>query len=94
MALYRNDHTYSIALHILNGEVNAIVPNLPFNKLVNSFDTDQILRVDGPDNIVMITAKNRTVRNIVRLQRSDLHIMNKRSITKHLDSFFENGITL
>lgn len=94
VALYRNDHTFSIALHILNGEVNAIVPNLPFNKLVNSFDTDQILRVDGPDNIVMITAKNRTVRNIVRLQRSDLHIMNKRSITKHLDSFFENGITL
>mgnify|MGYP006891408011 CR=1 FL=1 len=56
--------------------------------------TDKILRVDGPDNIVMITAKNRTVRNVVRLQRTDLHIMNRRSIIKHLDSFFENGITL
>ncbi len=96
ISLYRNDHTFSIALHILNGEVGTAVPELPFATLMNSFDTDEIFRVDRHDDLLMITAKHKknTVRNVVRLQRSDLHIMNKRSIIKHLPEFLENGVEI
>jgi hypothetical protein len=89
--LYRNDHTFSIALHIITNGSNDTVPELPVYRLMNSFDTDKIFRIDGPANILMLTAMNKKSQNMVRLQQSDLHIMNKQSILNHIDNFFEYG---
>ncbi|MDA8882833.1 hypothetical protein N9I00_00335 [bacterium] len=89
--LYRNDHTFSIALHIITNGSNDTVPELPMHRLMNSFDTDKIFRIDGPANILMLTAMNKKSKNMVRLQQSDLHIMNKQSILNHIDNFFEYG---
>jgi len=89
--LYRNDHTFSIALHIITNGSNDTVPELPMYRLMNSFDTDKIFRIDGPANILMLTAMNKKSQNMVRLQQSDLHIMNKQSILNHIDNFFEYG---
>jgi len=92
--LYRNDHTFSIALHIITNGNDDIVPRLPIHCLMNSFDTDRIFRIDSPTNILMLTTMNKKYTSMVRLQNTDLHIMNKRSIIKNIDKFFEYGVSL
>ena len=92
--LYRNDHTVSIALHIITNGANDIVPKLPINCLMNSFDADRIFRIDSPTNILMLTKMNKKSGNMVRIQNTDLHIMNKGSIMKNIDSFFEYGMKM
>ena len=61
---------------------------------MNSFDTDRIFRIDSPTNILMLTTMNKKYTSMVRLQNTDLHIMNKSSIVKNIDKFFEYGVSL
>ena len=94
--LFRNDFAFAIALHILNGSVTANTPSLPIDYLNNSFDLDDIFRVNDSNDIIMYCAKPENIEEFVlsRFTNTDLHIMNKRSIQRHVDKMLELGETL
>lgn len=89
--LYRNDYAFSIALHILNGGVASKVPSLPIEYLNNSFDLDDIFRVNSANDIIMFCAskQNKYEHTLCRFKNMDLHIMNKFAISRHAGDFWE-----
>lgn len=92
-ALFRNDYAFSIALHILNGNVKYTVPELPIKYLMNSYDTNDIYKVSSEKEMVLTTSTLKKSKECVlsRFKNCDLHIMNKRSIERHMDSLLEFG---
>ena len=91
--LYRNDFAFSMALHILNGSVAFDVPSLPFNYLNNSFDLDDIYRVNSHNDIIMYCADAERITNNIlsRFKNMDIHIMNKKAIARCIDDLLTNG---
>jgi len=91
--LFRNDFAFSMALHILNGNVAFDVPSLPFNYLNNSFDLDDIYRVNSHNDIIMYCADAERITNhlLSRFKNMDIHIMNKKAIARCIDDLLENG---
>jgi len=91
--LFRNDFAFSMALHILNGSVAFDVPSLPFNYLNNSFDLDDIYRVNSHNDIIMYCADAERITNHIlsRFKNMDIHIMNKKAIARCIDDLLENG---
>ena len=92
-SLYRNDFAFSMALHILNGSVAFDVPSLPIRYLNNSFDIDDIFRVNSHNDIIMYCADaERITEHILsRFTNTDLHIMNKKAIARFIDDFLLYG---
>ena len=91
--LFRNDFAFSMALHILNGSVAFDVPSLPFNYLNNSFDLDDIYRVNSHNDIIMYCADAERITNHIlsRFKNMDIHIMNKKAIERFIDDLLSNG---
>ena len=91
--LYRNDFAFSMALHILNCSVAFDVPSLPIKYLNNSFDLDDIYRINSHNDIIMYCADAEKVTNhlLSRFTNTDLHIMNKKAIGRFIDDLLSNG---
>ena len=94
--LFRNDFAFAIALHMLNGNVAFSAPSLPIDYLNNSFDLDDIFRVNSANDVIMYCAKAETIEEhlLSRFTNTDLHIMNKRAIERNVDMMLELGETL
>jgi len=92
-SLYRNDFAFSMALHILNGSVAFDVPALPITYLNNSFDIDDIFRVNSHNDIIMYCADAERITDhiLTRFTNTDLHIMNKKAIARFIDDFLLYG---
>jgi hypothetical protein len=91
--LYRNDFAFSMALHILNGSVAFDVPSLPIEYLNNSFDLDDIFRINAYNDVIMYCADAEQVSSHIlsRFKDMDLHIMNKKAIERFIDDLLVNG---
>jgi hypothetical protein len=91
--LYRNDFAFSMALHILNGSVAFDVPSLPIEYLNNSFDLDDIFRINAHNDVIMYCADAELVSSHIlsRFKDMDLHIMNKKAIGRFIDDLLANG---
>ena len=91
--LYRNDFAFSMALHILNGSVAFDVPSLPIEYLNNSFDLDDIFRINAHNDVIMYCADAEQVSSHIlsRFKDMDLHIMNKKAIGRFIDDLLANG---
>jgi hypothetical protein len=91
--LFRNDFAFSMALHILNGSVAFDVPSLPFDYLNNSFDLDDIYRVNSHNDIIMYCADAERITNhlLSRFKNVDIHIMNKKAIARCINDLLANG---
>ncbi len=89
--LYRNDYVFAMALHILNASIPNQVPTLPLEYINNSFDLDDIFRVNSSNEIIMYLAKKEDNRDFVlgRFNNIDIHIMNKNAIDRHYDDFMK-----
>ena len=95
-SLFRNDFAFAMALHILNGNVPFKAPSLPIDYLNNSFDLDDIFRINDATDVIMYCAKAESVEDhlLSRFTNTDLHIMNKRAIERNVDTMLELGETL
>ena len=91
--LFRNDFAFSMALHILNGSVAFDVPSLPIEYLNNSFDLDDIYRVNSHNDIIMYCADAERITNhlLSRFKNVDIHIMNKKAIARCINDLLANG---
>lgn len=90
--LFRTDYCVSIAIHILNGaQPGNYSSNFKDQFLINSSQYDDIVKFKGPDDIILLV--NDRVENwvncITRIEKTNLHIMNKRSIMRHYDDILQ-----
>lgn len=85
-SMYRNDHAFSIAVHMLSGftDSNALFKELPIPALFMSWDTHDIHTINGINDITLFTEKQSKGEYILsRLKNQDVHIMNKWAISRH-----------
>lgn len=85
---YRNDFSFSIAVHLMNSEspsTNFQGP-IPGKCLHMAFDIDDIYAVKGKGEIVFVGNCNDNTDGILCVnQQRDIHIMNKSALLRHID---------
>jgi hypothetical protein len=81
--LFRNDHSFSIAAHMVSGFSEKGIPQLPF-KLYKTFDTDDVLRANSAKSLTLLLEKPRSPGDfiITNWQDLDIHVMNKWAINR------------
>jgi len=90
--MFRNDHAFSIAIHMLNGfEENNMIPQLPIPYIYKLFDKDDIHSVNGLNDITFMVEKPNETGNYIltRTKDVDVHIMNKWAINRQADRLLE-----
>ena len=90
--LYRNDFTFSIAIHMLNGfGSQETIPSLPVPKLLTSFDCDELIEVPARNEFLFLVndTSERWRFRATRVSGMNVHVMNKFSIIRHADRFLE-----
>jgi hypothetical protein len=82
---YRNDISFSVAKHILNGFEYESVGNLP--SILTVIDTDMLVDVNDSGSLKFALAdpKNQGNYFLCATKDQDVHIMNKQSIIRQYD---------
>lgn len=88
---YRNDFAYSIAAHIITGNVNKGIKPLPEQELLSSYQQDAIAEVVDSNKLIMLAhhLDEPWKDTIVNVQDMNLHIMNKKELMRVSDKFIE-----
>lgn len=85
--MFRNDFAFSVALHMLNSyQDHTSFSSLPGGFQLISYDTDDIYKVHGPNDITMLADKQNGESILVRITDHDLHIINKWALMRNLDN--------
>lgn len=90
--MFRNDYAFSIAIHMLNGfsESTSIINELPIPGLLMSWDTNDIYKLNGLNDITLYTEKQIPgTYTLSRLKNQDVHIMNKWSVSRVADELIK-----
>jgi hypothetical protein len=90
--MFRNDWAFAIAVHQMNDfQDMTSVPRLPIPSLLKTFDSDELVDVNGVNDITFLMQKpNKTKEFLLsRLDNIDIHIMNKWSLLRHADKLIE-----
>jgi len=90
--MFRNDNAFSIAVHMLNGftDSNTIIKELPITGLLMSWDTDDVYKVNGINDITVYAEKPiKSTYLLARLKNQDMHVMNKWAINRVSDRLIE-----
>jgi hypothetical protein len=87
-AIFRNDHAFSIAIHIMNGKTNGeFATELP-GKMIFSSDKDLLISIDDANMRFLIEKKDYLGEyTLAKTSGLDVHILNKFS----LDRFITGG---
>lgn len=88
--MYRTDYAASIAVHIMNGMIeNDMVDTLPGDFMRFQDQKDDILHIhDSNDIVFLANDQNQHWKDLaVRMQDENIHVMNKRSIMRHYDTW-------
>lgn len=84
--MYRNDISFSIALHVLNGYINTSNYELP--SVLSTLVTDSIF--DVKDNkIFFLIDNNHQDNKLMSLYDQDIHVMNKLTLLDHFDNLIK-----
>jgi len=83
---YRNDHAFSMAIHIMNGhEAGAEWPQPLPGELYYSYDRDQLLDFRDNKFTVLLADPNSPNMKVTTLPNESLHVMNKMSLERYLE---------
>lgn len=91
-SMFRNDYAFSIAVHIMNGFSNSeMIKQLPIPALYKSFDNDDIVSVNGLNDITLLLEKPKCSGDYIlsRFKDLDVHIMNKWAVLRNFDELKE-----
>lgn len=86
-SVFRNDHVFSIAIHIMNGYIDNEFARIMPGKLFYSTDRDLLLNIND-DSFSMLIEKNDSSKNYfpLTITGSNVHVMNKFSLTRVIDN--------
>lgn len=90
---FRNDHAFSIAVHILNGFFDHdynIVQSHPNDTLLFSMERDEIIKIERNALTMLCHINTRDCPTFVtKLKGIDVHCMNKYTLTDNFEKFME-----
>lgn len=84
---YRNDISFSVAKHILDGHSTDFITALP--GILSTIDKDVLIDINKNKLIFLIDQGGNDEYVAVSSADQDLHIMNKQSIIRHKDKLFD-----
>jgi len=87
---YRNDFSFSIAIHILRGFQESSWPVTMPGTMYMSFDTDILEKLDGNTLTIIADYKNNASYMAVSVKDANVHVMNKFSLGRIIDKEFKN----
>ena len=89
---YRNDFSFSIAAHILNGYIDRGIKSFPQDFILTSYQKDGIAEMkDSKEFIFMSHNTDAPWKNtLVNIKDINVHIMNKRELLRVSDKFIES----
>lgn len=89
-SMYRNDFAFSIAIHILSNFMESdSVKSLPTPTIVTAIDRDSLLEVEKDSVKMMFYSQQNQGPNLVRLRNTNVHVMNKFSISQQYEKIME-----
>jgi len=87
--IYRNDNTFSIALHTLSGFLeNNEFHRLPFDYLYSS-DLDELIQVELGSLKFLVGNSDNMNFTVMNVKDIDVHTVNKFSVCRHIDKLLE-----
>ena len=91
LGFYRNDFSFSIAAHILNGYVRDGVVPFPEDKIITSYQKDSIAKVVSSDEIIFLvhSPKEEWKDTLVNAKGMNVHIMNKRELLRVSEKYIK-----
>lgn len=88
---YRNDFSFSIAAHIINGYMKDGIHSFPNKELIMSYQKDTIADVINADEIMFLSTNmnEEWKTTLVNMKGLDVHVMNKRELLRVSDKFID-----
>jgi len=89
---YRNDFSFSIAVHIFNGYYTKGIKSFPIDSIITSYQKDVIAEMkDSKEFIFMSHNVDEPWKNtLVNIKDINVHIMNKRELLRVSDQFIDS----
>ncbi len=89
---YRNDFSFSIAVHILNGYINQGISSFPESSILTSYQKDGIAQFKDSNEIIFFAHKvDEPWRDtLVNIKNQNIHIMNKRELLRISDEYINS----
>tara|TARA_Y200000002_G_scaffold376474_1_gene380379 strand:+ start:2621 stop:3481 length:861 start_codon:yes stop_codon:yes gene_type:complete len=87
---YRNDFSFSIAIHILRGFQNSFWPSTMPGKMYLAYDSDMLEEINNNKLTIVADYKGKGHFIAITVEDSNVHIMNKFSLGRMVDKEFEN----
>ena len=89
---FRNDHAFSIAVHMFNGFADSnLVKHLPVDFLQHTLDYDELHDITSKGSLSFLLEKVREPGNFIpaRTDGVNVHVMNKYSIVRQAKKIVE-----
>lgn len=84
--VYRNDHVFSIAIHIMNGFTKSEFPKKMPGKLFYTTDKDILHKLDNDEFTLLLEKQNYLGQyTLANFKGKSLHVMNKFSLAENID---------
>ena len=87
---YRNDFSFSIAIHILRGFQNSFWPSTMPGKMYMAWDSDMLEEVTDNKLSIVSDYKGKGYFMGVSIENCNVHVMNKFSLSRVIDKEFAN----
>lgn len=89
-SVYRNDHAFSIAIHVMNGYQEGEFAKAMPGKLFYTTDRDICWKIDDNELLILLEKKNHLGEYTpVRWKNYSLHVMNKFSLNRCIDEVLD-----
>jgi hypothetical protein len=84
LGFYRNDYSFSIAAHILNGYITDKITSFPQDTIIASYQKDGIAEVKSNNEIIFLShdTKEEWRDTLVNIKGMNVHIMNKKELMR------------
>jgi len=89
--LFRNDYIFSIAIHIISGFINSDIKSFPISTIKTMDQKDDIVEINKDDILFLSHDPKKPWENqLVKLQKTDVHVLNKRSLLRHYEQILKS----
>ena len=90
-SVYRNDHAFSVAIHIMNGYQSGDFAGKMPGKLFYTLDKDELIELNDKNFMFLIEKENHLGEyTAVKFKRNTVHVMNKFSLNRIIDKELAN----
>jgi len=89
---YRNDFSFSIAAHIMNGYITKGIKSFPESSILTSYQKDTIAEIKDSREIIFASSnvENPWKTTLVNIKDMNVHIMNKRELLRISEQFIKS----